>query len=105
MISSPYFFTMVIVALSLLFPDNSVWGLTSRAHLCTVALGMNSLPCNSHRGHLVRPKRLGGSMTKSRRWKDSARAKFDGDEESGSHAESNGAKARRLTLEVGCVIV
>ncbi len=105
MIISPYFFTMVVVALSLVFPDNSVCGFTSQVHLYAAALGINPLPCNSHRGHLVRPKRLGGalkgSITKSWWSRSPGRAKFDGVEESGFQAESNGAKARRLTLEVG----
>ncbi len=108
MIISPYFFIMVAVTLSLVFPDNSVCALTSQVHLYAAALGINPLPCNSHRGHLVHPKRLGGAlkgrMTKSWWWRGPERAKFDGVEESGPQAESNGAKARRLTLEVGCVV-
>ncbi len=107
MIISPYFFTMVLVTLSLVLPDNSVCGFASQAHSYAAALGINPLAYNSHRGHLVCPKRLGealkGGITKSWWWRGQGKAKFDGVEESEFQAESNGAKARRLMLEVGCV--
>ncbi len=85
-----------------------MWGLTSEVRLYAVAVGINSLPCNSHRGHPMRSMRLKGAfkggMTKLWWWRGPGRAKFDGVEESDFQAESNGAKARRLTLEVGCVV-